>query len=287
MRRQRGRGGLEELRAVVRNLVDNDGITYIQLDTNGEAATNGDEAAVPGAWHLDALPLVISASDWDTLESGLVQRSRLLDAVLADLYGPRRSVTGGVFPSAAAVLSSRLPQGRARDRSAGQASTVHACLRHQPRRRRRVPGQRRLEPRRRRAQATHWPTDASSRTPYPTSTSGSGLAESPWAQALRLPLIDAAPGPPRNPWWWCSSPGIHSETAFDQAYLASVLGFPLVESADLVVRDGKLWMRSLGTLKQVDVVLRRVDADYVDPLDLGPIRGWVWSGWSRCCAGVR
>ena len=64
------------------------------------------------------------------------------------------------------------------------------------------------------------------------------------------------------------SPGIHSETAFDQAYLASVLGFPLVESADLVVRDGKLWMRSLGTLKRVDVVLRRVDADYADPLDL-------------------
>ena len=64
------------------------------------------------------------------------------------------------------------------------------------------------------------------------------------------------------------SPGIHSETAFDQAYLASVLGFPLVESADLVVRDGKLWMRSLGTLKRVDVVLRRVDADFTDPLDL-------------------
>ena len=47
-----------------------------------------------------------------------------------------------------------------------------------------------------------------------------------------------------------------------------MLGFPLVESADLVVRDGKLWMRSLGTLKRVDVVLRRVDADYADPLDL-------------------
>ena len=41
-----------------------------------------------------------------------------------------------------------------------------------------------------------------------------------------------------------------------------------MESADLVVRDGKLWMRSLGTLKRVDVVLRRVDADYADPLDL-------------------
>ena len=91
---------------------------------------------------------------------------------------------------------------------------------------------------------------------------------SPWAQALRLALIDAAPESAEEPVVVVLSPGIHSETAFDQAYLASVLGFPLVESADLVVRDGKLWMRSMGTLKRVDVVLRRVDADYADPLDL-------------------
>ncbi len=55
-------------------------------------------SAMPGPWHLDALPLVISATDWDTLEAGLVQRSRLLDAVLTDLYGARRSVTSGVLP---------------------------------------------------------------------------------------------------------------------------------------------------------------------------------------------
>ncbi|MGI9125066.1 MAG: circularly permuted type 2 ATP-grasp protein, partial [Mycobacterium sp.] len=92
----------------------------------------------------------------------------------------------------------------------------------------------------------------------------------PFAQTLRLALIDAAPEAAEDPVVVVLSPGIHSETAFDQAYLATVLGFPLVESADLVVRDGKLWMRSLGTLKQVDVVLRRVDADYTDPLDLRP-----------------
>src|SRR6185312_13040164 len=91
---------------------------------------------------------------------------------------------------------------------------------------------------------------------------------SPWAQALRLALIDAAPESAEEPVVVVLSPGIHSETSFDQAYLASVLGFPLVESADLVVRDGKLWMRSMGTLKRVDVVLRRVDAQYADPLDL-------------------
>src|ERR1700760_4737094 len=90
----------------------------------------------------------------------------------------------------------------------------------------------------------------------------------PFAQALRLALIDAAPDGVQDPVVVVLSPGIYSETAFDQAYLATLLGFPLVESADMVVRDGKLWMRSLGTLKRVDVVLRRVDAAYVDPLDL-------------------
>ena len=48
------------------------------------------------------------------------------------------------------------------------------------------------------------------------------------------------------------------------------LGLPLVESADLMVRDGRLWMRSLGTVEPVDVVLRRVDAAWPDPLDLRP-----------------
>jgi hypothetical protein len=80
---ERGRGGLNRLRADVRNLVDNDGITYI---------ADGDGAEVAGPWHLDALPLLISAPEWDTLEAGLVQRSRLLDAVLADLYGTHRAV---------------------------------------------------------------------------------------------------------------------------------------------------------------------------------------------------
>ncbi|MCB0948515.1 MAG: circularly permuted type 2 ATP-grasp protein, partial [Mycobacterium sp.] len=88
------------------------------------------------------------------------------------------------------------------------------------------------------------------------------------AQALRLALIDAAPESAEEPTVVVLSPGIYSETAFDQAYLASVLGLPLVESADLVVRAGKLWMRSMGTLKRVDVVLRRVDAGYADPLEL-------------------
>lgn len=104
--------------------------------------------------------------------------------------------------------------------------------------------------------------------PRPICTRRWRRVASSFAQTLRLALIDVAPESVEDPTIVVLSPGIHSETSFDQAYLASVLGFPLVESADLVVRDGKLWMRSLGTLRRVDVVLRRVDADYSDPLDL-------------------
>lgn len=278
---ERGRFGMERLRSVVRSLVDNDGISFVQVDPSGaqghsdrggsfsgDAVTTGDGTQVPGPWHLDPLPMVISAADWDTLESGLVQRSRLLDAVLTDLYGDRRSITSGVLPPQ--LLFSH--PGYIRAARGIEVPGRHQLFLHGVDVGRDGSGEFHVN-----ADWTQAPSGA-----------GYALADrrvvahafpelyeriaprpaSPWAQALRLALIDAAPEAAEEPVVVVLSPGTHSETAFDQAYLASVLGFPLVESADLVVRDGKLWMRSLGTLKRVDVVLRRVDAAYVDPLDL-------------------
>jgi uncharacterized circularly permuted ATP-grasp superfamily protein/uncharacterized alpha-E superfamily protein len=89
-----------------------------------------------------------------------------------------------------------------------------------------------------------------------------------FAQILRQSLLECAPPGVDDPTVVVLSPGALSETAFDQAYLASVLGFPLVEAADLAVRGGGLYMRSLGRMKRVDVVLRRVDSEFADPLDL-------------------
>lgn len=267
---ERGRFGLDQWRRAVGGLVDNDGITYVQVDHDGEAVVGRDGAAAPGPWHLDALPLLLSTQDWDALEAGLVQRSRLLDAVLTDLYGARRSITSGVLPPQLvfshpgylrAARGIALP-GRhqlflhgcdvSRDRTG--EFVVNADWTQAPSGAGYALADRRV--------VAHAVSDLYERVaPRPVS---------PWSQALRLALIDAAPESAEEPVVVVLSPGIHSETSFDQAYLASVLGFPLVESADLVVRDGKLWMRSMGTLKRVDVVLRRVDADYVDPLDLRP-----------------
>src|ERR1700761_4674579 len=91
----RGRAGLNQLRSVLHSLIDNDGITYTEVDPLRDGPSGGLE---PRPWSLDALPVVLSAADWDVLEAGLVQRSRLLDAVLADLYGPRTLLTGGALP---------------------------------------------------------------------------------------------------------------------------------------------------------------------------------------------
>ena len=85
-----------------------------------------------------------------------------------------------------------------------------------------------------------------------------------------MALVDAAPTTVEDPRVVVLSPGTHSETAFDQAFVASLLGFPLLEGSDLTVRDGRVWMRVLGRLEQVDVILRRVDSTWMDALELRP-----------------
>jgi uncharacterized circularly permuted ATP-grasp superfamily protein/uncharacterized alpha-E superfamily protein len=262
---ERGRVGLNQLHSVLDSLIDNDGITYTEVDPHRDGPTGGLE---PRPWNLDALPIVLSAADWDVLEAGLVQRSRLLDAVLADLYGPRKLLTDGAVPPELVFAHPSYVRAASGIEIPGHHQLfMHACdLSRQPDGSFQVNADWTQAPSGagyaladRRVVAHAIPDLYEKIAPRPTT---------PFAQALRLALIDAAPDVAQDPVVVVLSPGIYSETAFDQAYLATLLGFPLVESADLVVRDGKLWMRSLGTLKRVDVVLRRVDALYVDPLDL-------------------
>jgi uncharacterized alpha-E superfamily protein len=85
---------------------------------------------------------------------------------------------------------------------------------------------------------------------------------------LKQMLVDAAPQNKSNPNIVILTPGPHNETYFEHTYLASFLGYPLVMGSDLVVRNGKLWLKTLKRLKQVDVILRRVDDAFMDPLEL-------------------
>ncbi|HEY5856044.1 MAG TPA: circularly permuted type 2 ATP-grasp protein [Aldersonia sp.] len=259
-----GAPALRRLAGRVARLVDDDGITY-----NPVSAVHG-AAGTPVAWRLDPVPILVGADDWEVLEAGLEQRANLLDAVLEDLYGPMETVRRGLIPPEVVF---------------GHPGYLRAAYG--------VPMPERFKLFMHGCDLSRW-SDGQFRVSddWTQAPSGAGYALAgrrvmaraipevfehagprpltPFARTLRAALIEAAPETAENPTVVVLSPGTHSETAFDQAHLASILGFPLVESADLVVRDGKLWMRSLGKLERVDVVLRRVDAEFVDPLDLRP-----------------
>ncbi|WP_442944058.1 circularly permuted type 2 ATP-grasp protein [Nocardia sp. NBC_00508] len=258
-----GSDELDRLDSRVRRLVDDDGITYLEAGAPAETTT-------PSPWRLDPIPLLVSADDWTGLEAGLEQRSRVLDEVLTDIYGPRRTLSSG-------LLAPEVVFGNHGYVRAAHGITVpgrhqlflHACdLSRWSDGRFRVIADWAQAPSGagyaladRRVVATAIPESFEHANPRPLT---------PFARAMRSMLIESAQADDEEPVVVVLSPGVRSETAFDQAYLASTLGFPLVESADLVVRDGSLWMRSLGTLKRVDVVLRRVHAEFSDPLDLRP-----------------
>ncbi|WP_406282567.1 circularly permuted type 2 ATP-grasp protein [Nocardia sp. NBC_00881] len=254
-----GISGLGRLDNRVRRLIEDDGITYTEVGAV--------ENSTLTPWRLDPIPLLVSADDWARLEAGLVQRSQVLDEVLTDIYGPRRTVASGLLPPEVVFGHT------------GYVRAAHGIT---------VPGRHQLFLHA--CDISRW-SDGQFRAiaDWAQAPSGVGYALAdrhvvstavpeafehsnprpltPFARAMRSMLIESAQTDD-DPVVVVLSPGVHSETAFDQAHLASMLGFPMVESADLVVRDGALWMRSLGTLERVDVVLRRVDAEFSDPLDL-------------------
>jgi uncharacterized circularly permuted ATP-grasp superfamily protein/uncharacterized alpha-E superfamily protein len=254
-----GPSGLAEQRRTVANLLAQDGVTY---------RPHG--SAFDQPWALDPVPMLIDENEWARLEPALIQRTELLDLILTDLYGPRRLLAEGLIPAEivlghAGFLRSvdqiRLPSARQLFMSAADLA---------------------------READGRW-TVLSDRTQAPSGT-GYAMANrrvvsralpglfrdsrihriGPFFQAMRVALQALAPSGSEVPRIVLLTSGSGSETSFDQAFLSSLLGFPLVEGSDLVVRDGHVWQRSIGRLEPVDVILRRVDASFCDPLELRP-----------------
>ncbi|MEJ7636146.1 circularly permuted type 2 ATP-grasp protein [Aeromicrobium sp.] len=240
----------------IERFLADDGVTYTPPEEE------------PGPWRLDPFPLIIDAAEWAPLEVGLAQRAELLNAILVDLYGPQRLLSSGVLPSSLIFGH----QGFLRVAARASASDARPLLLAAADLGRNAAGE--------------WQVLAD-RAQAP---SGIGFAMenrrvisrvmpelyrqaalhrmAPFFQALRSTLIDSAPGDSPNPRVVVLSPGTHSETSYDQAFVATSLGFPLVEGSDLVMREGAVWMRVFGRLERVDVILRRVDAAWSDALEL-------------------
>jgi uncharacterized circularly permuted ATP-grasp superfamily protein/uncharacterized alpha-E superfamily protein len=243
------------------HLIRENGVTY---------NVYGDPRGIARPWQLDPVPLVIAPAEAAHLERGLVQRARLLELVLADLYGPQQLLRGGlvppelVFPNPGFLRPChgiRLPGGRFLHLYAANLG-------------RGADGQFRVLGDR--TQAPSGAGYALENRIVMTRTLPEAFRDcrvhrlALFFRALRDTLRAIAPRNQDNPRTVLLTPGPYNETYFEHAYLARYLGYTLVEGGDLTVRDGRVFLKLLGGLQPVDVIFRRLDDDYCDPLELRP-----------------
>jgi uncharacterized circularly permuted ATP-grasp superfamily protein/uncharacterized alpha-E superfamily protein len=250
---------LERRHAEVQRLLREDGVTYNAY---------GDPRGAPRGWLVDLLPLLMTGEEWNALAAGLEQRSRLLNALLTDLYDQRRALRQGWLPPELVYAHPGFLHPCHQALPAGSRWLIfHGVdLARGPDGAFRVYGDRAQSP------------------------SGAGYAlENRIILARALPMLyrDAplrrlasfleteratlarlARHNPENPHVVLLTPGPNSPVYFEHAYLANYLALSLVEGEDLAVRDGRVWLKTLGGLRPVDVILRQVVDAYCDPLEL-------------------
>lgn len=242
---------------LTRRLVVENGVTYnVYADPQG----------ADRPWALDPLPFVLPAAEWKTIEAGVAQRARLLNALLADIYGPQRLLAEGHVPP-------ELPFGHPNylwpcvGLTPADGTWLHVYAADLAR-----------------APDGRWWLLAD-RTQAP---SGAGYAlenreilEQVHPEAipdmavrrvrgffggLRSTLLNVAGD--EAPLAVILTPGPYNETYFEHAFLARQLGMPLVEGSDLTVRGDTVYLKTLGGLRRVHSILRRLDDDFCDPLEL-------------------
>ena len=200
---------------------------------------------------------------------GLIQRATLLNRILADCYGAQELIRSR-WLSPALVFAQ--PDFLRPCHGVRDAATTCSCIFTPPISRARrtaaggwFPTARRFPP----ARATRWPTAwsprASCRSRSATTTS-TGWPD--FSATCRTRLRSWRRASPNDARVVMLTPGPHNETYFEQAYLARYLGYMLVEGQDLTVRDNCVFLKTLSGLERVDVILRRVDDDFCDPLEL-------------------
>lgn len=270
------RAGWKGLAEVAVGITD-DELRRVDAEIARFLADDGVTYARPGrrqdSWRLDPVPLVIDAASWTPLEVGLAQRAELLNAILVDLYGEQRLLAEGIVPPALVLGHGGFTRVVARPNAIDPRPLVLAATDLG----RDSDGEWRVLADRAQAPSGLGYAMENRRVisrVMPELYREAGLHRmEPYFWALRSALIQSAQGDLADPRVVVLSPGTQSETAYDQAFVASALGFPLVVGSDLVIRNGWVYLKSPSfsggsRLERVDVILRRVDAAWSDPLEL-------------------
>jgi uncharacterized circularly permuted ATP-grasp superfamily protein/uncharacterized alpha-E superfamily protein len=254
-----GPDGLLARRNEVARLLRNEGATY---------NVSADDGSRRQPWSLDPCPLVVDEGEWASLGTAVAQRVSLLDAIVADIYGKRRLVTDGLIPAelvlghpaflrACVAPESSVPPGLflaavdvVRDshgqfRATGDRAQAPSGLGY----------------------ALVNRTVLSRVLPNLHRASGTERLAG-FFRSIRAGVAAAAPDGVDEPRVVILTPGPLSETYFEHAHLASYLGYALVEGRDLVVDNNRVWLRSLAGFDPVDVIIRRLDDQWCDPVEL-------------------
>lgn len=267
----------EDWKVLLQNLlkIDAKKLASKQVDINWLLAENGvtynvynDPKGLNRPWDLNIVPFIIQKKEWDIVEKGIQQRSEVLNLILKDLYGEKKLLKNGIIPPEVIYAHSGFLRScdQIKYKTSKQLLIYAADLARGP-------------------DGRMWVVNDRTQAP-----SGMGYAlENRFSTSKIIPelytninvsqpsnffndfnklLLNAAPTNVENPMVVILTPGPHNETYFEHSYLSSFLGYPLVKGNDLVVRNGKVWLKSLKGLKQVDVILRRIDDVFMDPLEL-------------------
>ncbi len=221
----------------------------------------GDERIIP----VDCLPRVLSGSEWSELESGLTQRLKALNLFLADVYGPARIVQDGVIP---VDVVRGCPQYRIEMRGfrAPHGVWVAICGTDLVRTNE---GFKVLEDNLRVPSgvaymlANRKAVKASFRRLY-RSSRVQDIEH--YGRVLQTTLQELAPEGTSDPAIALLTPGVYNSAFYEHMFLAREIGAELVEGRDLLVDDGVVYMRTTAGLRRVDVVYRRIDDDFLDPV---------------------
>lgn len=240
-----------------------DGVTHNVFDERGVASR---------PWSLELLPLLIEPGEWAGIEAGVLQRAALLEAVLDDLYGARTLLAEGLLPPALVLrhpgylrpMLGVAPPG-------GQRLHIVAFdLARGPDGQWWIVAQRTQGPsglgyvlHNRLLVSRQFPDAFRELRVQHIASSYRRLLDTLEAAAAQV----AGNATPRVV---LLTPGPYSETYFEHAYLARYLGLPLVEGGDLTVRDDRLFLKTVEGLEPVHALLRRLDDDWCDPLELRP-----------------
>ncbi|MEO3402749.1 circularly permuted type 2 ATP-grasp protein [Mucilaginibacter sp. CAU 1740] len=244
-------------REISQELRDN-GVTYnVYSDPDG----------INRPWKLDPVPMVFSQQEWETIERGLTQRAELLNLILTDIYGDRRLIKEGFIPFDLVFTHKGFLRQADKIKIPGKFQLIQysADLVRGPLGK---------------IWVLHDRTDAPSGAGYTLENRAAMTRVFPdlirenqvrkissYYQTLKNTLTKLALQNKENPRVVLLSPGTANETYFEHAYLASSLGITLVFGQDLTVSDGYVWLKTLRGLEKVDVIVRRVDDIFCDPLE--------------------